>query len=118
MININWKEEGYKVGEKALFISNYYHQKSILEDVDITYVGTKILKIKRDGKIIEFKGHFAQGITFGDDYGIYKNKQEYELIIQANVRRIYLIDKITKSVDNLSTEKLKQIDNIIDNKKE
>lgn len=112
---MNWKQEGYQIGDEVCLENIMLYSGSTIEDADIMYVGNKILKVKTSNdKIIQFKdSKTASGHCFGFMYKIYKNREEYEQLIQTKKDKEILIDKISKKLDKLSLEKLQEIENII-----
>jgi hypothetical protein len=77
---MNWKQEGYQVGNIACIENIMLYSSSTIEDVKIIYVGNKILKVKTNNeKVIQFKdGTTASGHCFGFMYKIYKSRKEYD----------------------------------------
>jgi hypothetical protein len=113
---MNWKQEGYIVGNKVCLENIMLYSGSTIEDAEIVYVGNKILKVKTNNdKVIQFKdSRTARGSCFGFMYQIHKSKEEYEQIINTEKDRQVLIEKIGRKLDELSLEKLKEIENIIE----
>jgi predicted ATP-binding protein involved in virulence len=113
---MNWKQEGYQVGNTACLENIMLYSGSTIENVEIIYVGNKILKIKTNNeKVIQFNNSTtASGHCFGFMYKIYKSRKEYDELIQVKKDKENLVDKISKKLDKLSLEKLKEIEIIIE----
>lgn len=82
---MNWKQEGYVVGNKVCLENIMLYSGSTIDDAEIIYVGNKILKVKTDNdKVIQFKdSRTAKGVCFGCIYKIHKNREDYEQLIQT-----------------------------------
>lgn len=119
---MNWKEEGYKVGEKALIVrEETFAQASYdyfyMEEVDIVHVGAKVLKIKRKRhkEIIETEKLIIKeenGVVFR----LYKNKESYELAVAEKLQKEKLLFEIRGKLGSLNVNQLMAISKLIENK--
>ena len=112
---MNWKQEGYQIGDKACMENIMLYSGSTIEEVEIIHVGSKILKVKDNkDKIIQFKdSRTVSGHCFGFVHKIHKSKEEYEKLIQTEKDKEKLVEKINSNLNKLSLEKLKEIESII-----
>lgn len=116
---MNWKKEGYKVGNKA-YMTNRSMWNNVLtggEEVEIVYVGTKILKVKHNNSIIEFKGKtFSNSSLWGYYYEIYLNEEEYIRLREEEKQRTELAEQLKLLIGKAPLSKLKAIEKIIKEK--
>ena len=118
---INWKKEGYIVGEKVLIVNKFgiYNQKENTIDGVVTYVGTKILKVSIYGteneRILTFNGRRnCSGVVFGDFYAVYKSKEDYDKEVLDKKEMENLTVYITRSLSELDLDTLINIKDNID----
>lgn len=118
---INWKKEGFLVGEDVLIINviGFYDTKKEFITGKVIYVGTKRLKVSIQEldkeKILDFNGkRSVNGCLFGNYYLVYKSKEEYEAIVAIEEETSKLIEHINSNIKNLSLSKLRKISKIID----
>lgn len=125
-MSINWKKEGYKVGENALVVLRKYNfTRNEFEFTDykvlyeITHVGTKILKVKHkdyhNNTKFQFKSRSINGPFFGHSYVVFKDEEEFNLYKQKEERYKELRIKLSEKVKTLPIEKLEMINDIIEN---
>lgn len=115
---INWKKEGYEVGQKVYLVQEYLFSKSKFYRTGIvTYVGTKILKVKKEeddrSKTIVFEKRWTSGDMPGYFYSVYKSEQEYEEELSKELDRKALIGLIEHNIRKLSNEHLEEVDKLI-----
>jgi hypothetical protein len=118
---MNWKEEGYKVGEKALIVrEEIFEQASYdyfyMEEVDIVHVGTKILKIKRKRhkEIIETEDLTIKDNGNGVVFRLYKNKESYDLAVAEKLEKEKLLHKVRDKLKDLNINQLMAIVKLIE----
>ena len=123
---VNWKKEGYKVGDTVLLVLKKYNfntnqfEYSNLKDLyEVTHVGTKVLKVKHkdyyNKSKYEFRSRTTRSAIFGHSYAVFKNEEEYSLYRQKEDRLDRLRDELTKKVKRLPLETLEYINQIIEN---
>lgn len=117
---LNWKKEGYKVGEEVCIVNNFgvYNQSSKIIEGIVVYTGTKRLKVSiKDGdkeKILDFNGRRSvNGLFFGDYYLVYKSKDEYEKLVQEKEEMEEARKYIKDNLDKLSLAQLTEIKSLI-----
>lgn len=113
---MNWKDQGFKVGNNAYIVNHSMWHKDrevIGEEVEIIYIGRKILKVKRNDKIIEFRSQTAKSDLWGYYYGIYLNEADYLESKKKAEQKRALREEIKNAVNKLSYAKLLEIDAII-----
>lgn len=122
---MNWSEEGYKVGEKAIIVREDIfapasHDYFYIEDVDIVHVGTKNLKIKRGKgrgkKIVETQDRIIKDCGNGVVFKLYKDKESYDLAVAYKLEKEKLLHKIRNKLGDLNVKQLKLVVNLIENK--
>lgn len=117
---MNWKKEGYNVGDKVYITTEWmFASKKYEEYGTVIYVGTKILKVKLDNdSILEFKNSKMACIRgmWSSYHYIYKSKEEYEDIIKKKHVRKCLINSLTSRLKELSIEELEAVDVLINKK--
>lgn len=114
---INWKKEGYSVGDEVLLISKYPFTDRMSEHKGIiTYVGTKKLAVAFDNKKLTFsKGsRRADNYDWHNSFYVYKNSEERNTFLSNEEKRGKLIEKISTDVKNLSLMSLEKIDSLIE----
>lgn len=118
---MNWKKEGYTKGQKVFIVSKGMFTRDIhFHEGEITYVGTKILKVKTklQKKDLEFKdSRVVNSTMFGYGYYIFKSKEEYEEHEKKVQYRYILRKKVQDGVVKLSNEQLEEILKWIEEKK-
>lgn len=117
---INWKKEGYLVGEEVLLVSKlYFSERSSEHTGIIKYVGVKKLVVELDSKKITFNqgSRRSDSNGFGMYYFVYKNKEERESILAKIKREDDLKEVITKEIKGLSLESLEKVYNCIKEEK-
>lgn len=118
---INWKKEGYILGENVLIVNKFgiYNQRQNLIDGVVTYVGTKVLKVSiynnENEKILTFNGRKScSGAVFGDFYVVYKSKEDYDKEVLDREEMENLKVYITRSLSELDLDTLINIKDNID----
>lgn len=122
---INWKSEGYKVGEEVCIVNRmgFYNptEKHIVGKV--VHSGTKILKVvvpfgENKEKTLVFNGkRSCNGVLFGDYYLVYKTIDEYNKVLDEKEKAENLRDYISKNLNNLSLNALEKIKDVVDSEK-
>lgn len=117
---INWKKEGYIVGEEVCLVLKYYSGKVEFLTGKVTHVGTKILKVLKGGnRELKFvDGNSVSGVLWGDIYYVYKTKEEYEKLVLKSEKTEELRKKITEKIGELELEDLVAINNFLKNMEE
>ena len=113
---INWKKEGYTVGEEVLLVSIFYFTDRSNEHIGkVNYVGTKKLIVELDGKKISFNqgSRRSESNGFGVYYFVYKNKAERDNLLAQVKRKDELKELISEEIKNLSLNSLEKVYNII-----
>lgn len=115
---MNWKQEGYKVGQQACLVTEILFSEPRTKNVDVIYVGTKILKVQDGNRVIEFKGSRDSGKSrdaylLGISYTLYKSEEEYQQYVKSKQEKQKLIHDIGSKLDGLSLDKLEEINKII-----
>ena len=110
---MNWKKEGYKVGQEVYLVGKGMFTRDINYNEGIViHAGTKTLKVKfKDSeRILEFKNNkYSKGATWGYGYYLYKSKEEYEEQTKAIEYREKLRYEARTSISKLTNEQLEQI---------
>lgn len=117
---MNWKKEGYVVGEEVCLVFKSYGGKVEFLTGKVTHVGTKILKVlKGENREFKFTGrNSVNGVLWGDTYYVYKTKEEYEKIVLENEKTEELRKKLTEKIGELELEGLVAINNLLNNMEE
>lgn len=113
---MNWKDQGYIVGNKAYLVNRTMWNNVVTnrEEVEIIYVGTTKLKVKYNDELIEFKNKTRNiSSTWGHYYEIYLNEKEFIRIREENRERKELSQKLKSLIGNASLDKLKAIEKMI-----
>lgn len=124
---INWKKEGYIVGDSVLIVNKFglYSQREIFFDGVVTYVGTKILKVSignnKDKKNLTFKGVSLtsngardHSVSFGEFYTVYKSREAYDKEVLDRNKRGSLKNFILRNLSDLDLDTLIKIKDEID----
>ena len=124
---INWKKEGYVVGENVLIVNKFglYNQRENFIDGVVTYVGTKILKVSildnENERILTFNGRSLtsngrkdNSVAFGDFYIVYKSREAYDKEVSDRKKRDNLKTYITRNLIELDLDTLVSIKDEID----
>lgn len=108
---MNWKKENYKINDKVIIIiKRMYSNQDDIIDGTIVYVGTKILKVQTEKRLIEFKaGRITSGGIFGLNFIVYKSIEEYKETTKKADDRYALRTKAGKVLHKLTNEQLQQI---------
>lgn len=122
--NINWKKEGYEVGDEVCIVSTFelYSLEEIKYIVGkVTHVGTKILKVTIPDvdkeKTLKFNGRRSVPGGFWErTYCVYKTKEDYQEAVAKREKAEELKKYISKNLDNLALEDLEVVGDIIDKK--
>lgn len=118
---INWKKEGYLVGEEVLLVSKLYFSDRSSESTGIVkYVGVKKLVVELEGKKITFNqgSRRSDSNGFGMYYFVYKNKEERETILAKIRRKDELKELISQEIKGLSLESLEKVYNCVKEEKD
>lgn len=115
---MNWKEQGYIVGNKAYMTnrSMWSNSSGNGEEVEIIHVGTKILKVKCNNQIIEFRSRTSNSSLWGYYYVIYLNEEEYIRLREEEKQRAELAEQLKLLIGKAPLSKLKAIEKIIKEK--
>ena len=118
---INWKLEGYKVGDEVCIINKVgiYTVKDKFIVGKVIHAGTKILKVTiplgDKETVLIFNGRRScNGVSFGDYYLVYKTIKEYKQVITEREKVENLKVYITRSLNDLPLHLLKEITDMID----
>lgn len=112
---ISWKKEGYKIGQDVVVVEKGMGIDTTLHKGKVISVGTKILKVDiGNSMLLSFKNKKSTNGIMLNYYTIYKSKDEYNQIVQAELDKEKMIAKIQSKLSNLSNEKLEAIVSIID----
>ncbi|HBJ1650409.1 TPA: hypothetical protein LA460_000313 [Clostridium botulinum] len=103
----------FKVGNKACMITEMLYSGQSYEEVEIIYVGRKIIRVKAEDREIEFRDGVGRSSSFGVMYKLYESLEEYKSILERKNKKQDIIYYIEKHFKDLSIEKLKQIKEII-----
>lgn len=109
---MNWKKEGYTVGDKVVVVvRRFYSNSENVREATIKHAGTKILKVELGKMIIKFENGKVTNSksSFGVSYVVYKSKEEYKNSIKTAEERKRLRKKAMDCVPKLSNEQLEQI---------
>jgi len=113
MMSINWKKEGYKIGQTLfIFKKDYFTTNSnpYQTEVTVTYVGTKVLKVSDGEREFEFKGSKATSCgLWGMSYNLYNSREEFEQEQRDEAEKYELKAKLTNGVASLSLDELKEL---------
>lgn len=115
---MNWKKEGYEVGQKVYLVQEFLFSKNkSYHNGIVTHVGTKILKVKKEDdkyeKTLTFEKRWTSGGMAGYCYNVYKSEKEYEEELSKELDRKALIGLIEYNIKNLSNEQLEEVDKLI-----
>lgn len=115
---INWKKEGYVVGQKVYLVQEFlFSKEKRYYDGTVTYVGSKILKVKKENdtyeKTLTFEKRWTSGGMAGYYYSVYKSEEEYEEKLSKELDRKALIGLIEHNIRKLSNEHLEEVDKLI-----
>lgn len=114
-MNINWKKQGYKIGQEVLLVRKcmFTNDSSFTTGI-VAHAGTSILKVNCNPKMqLTFKGKTTcKGYLFGHTFELYKDEQEYLEKINKTTKRKELINKIKDRLEDLSDSQLESIFNI------
>ena len=117
---INWKKEGYKVGEDVFIVDCFgYKDKKNFLIGKVLYVGTKNMKVSikdvNRERILLFNGsRVVKGVFWNNYYCVYKSKEEYEQILECDEKASELRKHISDNLKKLSLDQLEDIKKIID----
>ena len=113
---MNFKEEGFVVGEKAFLVTEYMSDMRTFEDADIVYVGAKNIKVMVKDKVLLFNGtnYLSDKFSFGKCYKVYRSKEHYEEVLKNIALKLALKGEIQASLKSLPLDKLLKIRNIIE----
>lgn len=121
MEKVNWKREGYKVGDKIFVVSTQYdfntgkfEYTNKYMHCEITYVGIKILKVKsnKDEKMV-FNRRKCRSSLLGHGYAAFKDEQEFEIYKTREKIKEKLQIELTEKIKHLPLETLYQINEVI-----
>lgn len=113
---MNWKKEGYKIGEEMLLIAESLHNKSkpIIKKVKIISIDNSLLKVTDDAKEIMFYDSIVSHLCpINFTYILCKSEEDYKQYKKNCQERNSLICKIKNSIRNLSLNKLRKINKIL-----
>ena len=116
-MSINWKKEGYKIGQTLfIFKKDYFTTNSnpYQTEVTVTHVGVKILKVTDGEREFEFKGSKTTNCgLWGICYQLYNSREEFEQEQRDEAEKYELKMKLSNSINNLSLEELRALNNAL-----
>lgn len=115
MERVNWKREGYNVGQKVfVHIENRYSEDKFCE-AEVSYVGFKYLRIDMNGHEIEFKSSKSiSSISWVSTYTVYKSEDEYKETVRLEKEKDEIQSKLTSIILDMDLEKLRKINKFIE----
>ncbi|WP_368262438.1 beta barrel domain-containing protein [Clostridium disporicum] len=117
-MSINWKKEGYEVGQKLfIFKKDYFETISnpYQTEVTVTYVGVKILKVTDGQREFEFKGSKSANSGFwGSSYKLYNSREEFEKEQRDEAEKYEIKMKLSNSINHLSLDELRALNDAFD----
>ncbi|MBY6838750.1 hypothetical protein [Clostridium botulinum] len=107
----------FKVGNKACMVTEMLYSGQSYKEVDVIYVGRKIIRVSEGDREIEFRDGIGKSSSFGVMYRLYESVNQYKNILESKKLKENIICSIEKNLKDLSIEKLKQIKEIIEEEK-
>ena len=115
-MSINWKNAGYEVGQKVFLAVNmgYYSDNPSFQDGVVTYVGTKILKVKTDGATRDVNLTFndkrmTKGGVLNFRYVVYKSESEYLEKLEEKQKANRLREELSVKLNKFDLSQLEKI---------
>lgn len=109
---MNWKKEGYEVGQEVFLVKVCaFSTRTSTDKGIVSHVGTKLLKIDCNSKIkLTFKDHnCCNGRIYGTIYYLYKTEEEYIKAKIKTERKNEFKNIIKNHLNDLSYEQLETI---------
>lgn len=117
---LNWKKEGYKVGEYVYIVKNLgLSSNKLYLTGKAVYVGIKKMDVlvveNGKEKILKFNGmRNVNGYCFGYYYSVFKSEEEYNQMIYNEKKAMELREYISSNIKDVSLKELENIKRLIE----
>ncbi|WP_368263221.1 beta barrel domain-containing protein [Clostridium disporicum] len=116
-MSINWKNEGYVVGQKVFLAVNmgFYSNNLSFQEGVVTYVGTKILKVTtiEGGRELKLEFNNKRSTLSGilkHRYQVYKSESEYLDKLEEKQKANRLREELTVKLNKFDLSQLEKIE--------
>ena len=110
-MKINFRKEGYVVGQKLFMVKENYVASNNAGDgkeVEVTYVGPSVLKVTDGENEFKFNGEMKRkGVVFGIFFKLYQSEADYLRIKGEEESANQLKKEITQELEGLSLKDLR-----------
>jgi len=117
-MSINWKNEGYEVGQNVFLAVNmgFYSNNLSFQEGVVTYVGTKILKVTtieggRELKLEFNNKRMTMSGILKHRYQVYKSESEYLKKLEEKQKTNRLREELTVKLNQFDLSQLEEIEN-------